>query len=152
MQVLRCTAFCGCRRWHKRITQNYRSRCCLPDSRSPGGQHLSPSAPVPALGLTGITFTGLPSTATQVYAARGVINIGQVKVTLNPANSGFNIPVSVTWSNRTELVTRPAWKGQIGISMTLIRYSQNEAAATPTCMHRVICPSILVVRGLTPPG
>jgi hypothetical protein len=54
-----------------------------------------------------------------VYAARGVINIAQAKFTLNPANSGFNIPVSVTWSNRTELVTSPAWKGQIGISYDL---------------------------------
>jgi hypothetical protein len=84
------------------------------DQTSPAILNVTPGQPV-----TGITFTGLPSTATQVYAARGVINIGQAKFTLNPANSGFNIPVSVTWSNRTELVTRPAWKGQIGISYDL---------------------------------
>lgn len=84
------------------------------DQTSPAILNVTPGQPV-----TGITFTGLPSTATQVYAARGVINIGQAKFTLNPANSGFNIPVSVTWSNRTELVTSPAWKGQIGISYDL---------------------------------
>ena len=84
------------------------------DETSPAILNVTPGQPV-----TGITFTGLPSTATQVYAARGVINIGQAKFTLNPANSGFNIPVSVTWSNRTELVTSPAWKGQIGISYDL---------------------------------
>jgi hypothetical protein len=84
------------------------------DQTSPAILNVTPGQPV-----TGITFTGLPSTATQVYAARGVINIAQAKFTLNPANSGFNIPVSVTWSNRTELVTSPAWKGQIGISYDL---------------------------------
>jgi hypothetical protein len=84
------------------------------DQTSPAILNVTPGQPV-----TGITFTGLPSTATQVYAARGIINIGQAKFTLNPANSGFNIPVSVTWSNRTELVTSPAWKGQIGISYDL---------------------------------
>jgi hypothetical protein len=84
------------------------------DQTSPAILNVTPGQPV-----TGITFSGLPSTATQVYAARGIINIGQAKFTLNPANSGFNIPVSVTWSNRTELVTSPAWKGQIGISYDL---------------------------------
>jgi hypothetical protein len=84
------------------------------DQTSPAILNVTPGQPV-----SGITFTGLPSTATQVYAARGIINIGQAKFTLNPGNSGFTIPVSVTWSNRTELVTSPAWKGQIGISYSL---------------------------------
>jgi hypothetical protein len=84
------------------------------DQTSPAILNVTPGQPV-----SGITFTGLPSTATQVYAKKGVINIGQAKFTLNPANSGFTFPVSVTWSNRTELVTKPTWRGQIGISYDL---------------------------------
>jgi hypothetical protein len=84
------------------------------DQTSPAILNVTPGQPV-----TGITFTGLPSTATQVYATRGVINIGQAKFTLNPGNLGINIPISFTWSNRTELVTSPSWRGQIGISYDL---------------------------------
>ena len=84
------------------------------DQTSPAILNVTPGQPV-----NGITFTGLPSTATQVYAKKGVINIGQAKFTLNPANSGITFPVSVTWSNRTELVTKPTWRGQIGISYDL---------------------------------
>ena len=61
-------------------------------------------------------ITGLPSTATQVFAKRGVINIAQAKFAFIPRNSSINIPVSATWSNRTELVTNSVWRGQVGIS------------------------------------
>jgi len=61
-------------------------------------------------------ITGLSSTATQVFAKRGVINIAQAKFAFIPRNSSINIPVSATWSNRTELVTNPVWRAQVGIS------------------------------------
>lgn len=62
------------------------------------------------------TISGLPSTATSVFAKRGVVNIAQAKFAFIPRNSTINIPVSVTWSNRTELVTNQAWRGQVGIA------------------------------------
>jgi hypothetical protein len=61
-------------------------------------------------------ISGLPSTVTSAFAKRGVINIAQAKFAFIPRNSTINIPVSVTWSNRTELVTNPAWRGQVGIT------------------------------------
>jgi hypothetical protein len=68
------------------------------------------------LNATPSIITGLPSTATQVFAKRGVINVAQAKFAFIPRKSSINIPVSVTWSNRTELVTHPEWRGQVGIS------------------------------------
>jgi hypothetical protein len=81
------------------------------DQTSPAILNVTPGQP-----LSGITITGLPPNATQVYAQRGIINIGQAKFTWIPSNLNINFPVSVTWSNRTELVTSPVWRGQIGIS------------------------------------
>jgi hypothetical protein len=36
-----------------------------------------------------------------------------------PAESSIKIALSVTWSNRTELIDNPVWRGQIGISYDL---------------------------------
>jgi hypothetical protein len=77
---------------------------------SPAILNVNPAAPV-----TGVTFTGLPSTANQVYAQKGNIAIGQLRLTIG-SGSNFKLPVSVTYSNRTELVTKPTWGGQVGIS------------------------------------
>jgi hypothetical protein len=81
------------------------------DQTSPAILNVTPGQPV-----SGVTITGLPSTATQIYAQKGVINIAQAKFTWIPKNWNFNFPVSITWSNRTELVTSPVWRGQLGIS------------------------------------
>jgi hypothetical protein len=81
------------------------------DQTSPAILNVTPGQPA-----SGVTITGLPSTATQVYAQRGVINVAQGKFTWIPSNWNINFPVSVTWSNRTELVTSPVWRGQLGIS------------------------------------
>ncbi len=54
--------------------------------------------------------------ATQVLAQKGNIGIAQGKFTLTPNSSSISLPVSVTWSNRTELVTNAVWQGQVGIS------------------------------------
>jgi hypothetical protein len=69
----------------------------------------------PGMPVSGVTFTGLPSTATQVFAQKGNIAVGQAKITIGSA-SNLKVPISVTYSNRTELVTSPVWRGQIGIS------------------------------------
>jgi hypothetical protein len=77
---------------------------------SPSILNVTPGAPV-----DGVTFTGLPSTATQVYGTKGNIAIGQVKLTAG-GGSAVTVPVSLTYSNRTELITSPTWKAQIGLS------------------------------------
>jgi hypothetical protein len=81
------------------------------DQTSPAILNVTPSAP-----LTGITITGLPSNATQVFAKKGNIAIAQLKVTLGSGKSSMRVPFAVSYSNRTELITKPEWKAQIGIS------------------------------------
>lgn len=81
------------------------------DQTSPAILNVTPGQPV-----TGVTITGLPSSATQVFAQKGNIGIAQGKFTLTPNSSSISLPVSVTWSNRTELVTNAVWQGQVGIS------------------------------------
>ena len=81
------------------------------DQTSPSILNVTPGQPV-----SGIAFTGLPSTASQVFAKRGVINLAQMKFNFIPGKGSINVPVSVTWSNRTELVTQPVWRTQVGIS------------------------------------
>jgi hypothetical protein len=65
-----------------------------------------------------ITFTGLPSNANTVFAKRGVINLAQFRLGFG---SGKNIafPLSVTYSNRTELINHPTWGLQFGFSYNL---------------------------------
>ena len=77
---------------------------------SPSILNVTPGNPV-----AGVTFTGLPSTATKIYAEKGNISLGQLKLTIG-SGSSVTVPLSVTYSNRTELVTKPTWKAQIGIS------------------------------------
>lgn len=81
------------------------------DQTSPAILNVTPGQPV-----SGITITGLPSNATQVFAQKGKISIVQGKFTYSPGSSTITFPVSVTWSNRTELVTNSVWQGQLGIS------------------------------------
>jgi hypothetical protein len=80
------------------------------NQRSPAILNVTPGNPV-----NGVTITGLPSTATQVYAQTGNISVGQLKLTIG-SGSSIKVPFSVTYSNRTELVTSPVWRGQVGIS------------------------------------
>lgn len=65
-----------------------------------------------------ITFTGLPSTATSVYAQRGVINLAQVRFGFG-SGSKATFPIAATWSNRTELITHPTWGLGFGITYNL---------------------------------
>ena len=77
---------------------------------SPAILNVTPGAPV-----DGITFVGLSSTATQVYGTTGNIAVGQVKLTTG-GGSAITVPLSLTYSNRTELITKPTWSAQIGVS------------------------------------
>lgn len=77
---------------------------------SPSILNVTPGTPV-----NGVTFTGLPSTATQVFGTTGNIAIGQLKLTAG-GGSAVTVPLSITYSNRTELITSPTWKAQIGLS------------------------------------
>ena len=58
----------------------------------------------------------LPSNASQVFAQRGVIQLVQGKFTFIPGKGSISLPIAFTRSNRTELVTQPIWRSQIGIS------------------------------------
>jgi hypothetical protein len=78
---------------------------------SPGIVNVNPSQPI-----SGISITGLPANATQVFTQKGSINVAQVKLALGSAKSSWRFPISVTWSNRTELITQPTWRAQIGIN------------------------------------
>lgn len=78
---------------------------------SPAILNVNPSQPI-----SGISITGLPSTATQIFAQKGSIHVAQLKLALGSSKSSWKFPVSVTWSNRTELITKPTWRAQIGIT------------------------------------
>jgi hypothetical protein len=80
---------------------------------SPSILNVTPGSP-----LSGITITGLPSTATQVFAQKGDIHVAQLKWGLGKGNN-VKFPIAVTYSNRTELITHPAWGLQFGVSYDL---------------------------------
>ena len=62
-----------------------------------------------------ITFTGLPSNTTSVYAVRGPIQLGQIRLGFG-TGSKVSFPIAATYSNRTELVTKPTFGLHFGIS------------------------------------
>lgn len=66
--------------------------------------------------IPGITFTGLPTNASAVFAKTGNIWLVQAKLSLVPSGKSVKIPISVTYSNKTELVDKPTWRAQIGVS------------------------------------
>jgi hypothetical protein len=78
---------------------------------SPSIVDVTPSTPG-----DGITFVGLPSTVTQVFAAAGNIQVAQLRLVLGPGQSSARFPFSISYSNRTELIDKPAWRAQIGVS------------------------------------
>jgi hypothetical protein len=73
----------------------------------------------PANPILGITFVDLPSNAKTVLAEAGSIGLAQLKLVVGPPGSSAKIPLSVTYSNRTELINKPTWKAQIGIAYNL---------------------------------
>lgn len=72
---------------------------------------VDPLKPIP-----GVTFVGLPDGANTVFATKGDIILGQVKLSLTPHESSVKVPLAVTYSNRTELIDKPTWRAQIGVT------------------------------------
>jgi len=83
------------------------------DQHSPSVLNVTPGTP-----LNGITITGLPSTATQVFAQAGKIHIGQLRLELG-SGSNLKFPIAISYSSRTELITKPEFRAQIGLSYSL---------------------------------
>jgi hypothetical protein len=77
---------------------------------SPAILNVTPGSPV-----DGVTFSGLASSASQIYAEKGNLALGQIKLSVG-GGSSVTVPLSMTFSNRTELITKPTWKAQIGVS------------------------------------
>jgi hypothetical protein len=78
---------------------------------SPAILNITPGTPLP-----GITFTGLPANASQVFAPKGNLHVGQLRLVLGAAQSSVRFPLAISYSNRTELIPKPTWKAQLGIS------------------------------------
>ena len=81
---------------------------------SPALLKIDPLAPIP-----GIEFTNLPPNARTIFAEKGDIWLGQAKLSLIPPGSGLKVPLSVTYSSRTELIDKPMWRGQVGLAYDL---------------------------------
>lgn len=77
---------------------------------SPAILNVTPGSPV-----SGVTITGLPSTATQVFAQKGNIFVAQARWGFGTGTSA-KFPISVTYANRTELIVHPNWGAQVGVS------------------------------------
>ena len=78
---------------------------------SPSILNVDPLNPAP-----GVSFVGLPTDAKTVFATTGHIILGQAKLTLTPPGSSIKIPAAVTYSNRTELIDKPTWRVQVGVT------------------------------------
>jgi hypothetical protein len=75
---------------------------------------VDPTQPVP-----GVAFSGLPEGAKEVFVTTGNIILVQAKLSIVPASSSVKIPISLTWSNKSELVDHPRWRAQIGMNYDL---------------------------------
>lgn len=65
-----------------------------------------------------ITFNGLPTTASQVFATRGPINVGQIRLGFGTGKN-VKFPIAVSYSNRSDLIVHPFVGVQFGISYDL---------------------------------
>ena len=65
-----------------------------------------------------VTFSGLPTTASQVWATRGPINIGQIRFGLGNGKS-THFPLALSYSNRSDLIVHPFFGVQFGVSYDL---------------------------------
>jgi hypothetical protein len=65
-----------------------------------------------------ITFNGLPTTASQVFATRGRINVGQIRFGFG-TGTNIRFPIGVSYSNRSDLIVHPFVGVQFGVSYDL---------------------------------
>lgn len=78
---------------------------------SPALLNVDPANPIP-----GVSFVGLPASAKTVFTKTGNIRLFQAKLALAPPGSSMKIPVAVTYANRTELIDKPTWRAQVGVT------------------------------------
>ena len=81
---------------------------------TPALLEIDPLNPIP-----GIEFAGLPASARTIFTEKGDIWLGQAKLSLTPPGSSIKVPLSLTYSNRTELIDKPTWRGQVGLAYDL---------------------------------
>ena len=62
---------------------------------------------------------GLTAFNQQEIEERGHIGLFQAKLEFPTANNAIRIPLSLTYSNRTELIAESDVRGQVGISFNL---------------------------------
>lgn len=77
---------------------------------SPSILNVTPGSPV-----SGVTIVGLPSTATQIFTQKGNIFVAQARWGLGTSTNA-RFPLSLTYASRTELIARPTWGAQFGVS------------------------------------
>jgi hypothetical protein len=98
-------------KWGPLGTPTFSAAYYFQNQTSPAILNVTPASP-----LSGINFVGLSANATQAFAQKGKISIGQIKLTFGGSKSGLRVPLAITVSNRTELITASKLGAQIGIS------------------------------------
>jgi hypothetical protein len=93
------------------------------EQTSPSILNVTPGTPI-----TGITFTGLPSNASQVFTQKGNIHLAQLKWALGTGKN-VRFPFALSYSNRTELIQKPDWRGQFGVSYDFSSLLSSQSSA-----------------------
>lgn len=79
---------------------------------SPGLVNIPPGATSPP----GTNITLPPNGAQLLSQSKGLIGVAQASLTLQLPNTGIRVPIGISWSNRTELLTGNEIRGHIGFS------------------------------------
>ena len=69
----------------------------------------------PGMSVSGINIVGLASTTSSVFSKKGPINFAQFKYGLGTGKN-VKFPIAFSYSNRTDLITKPLWSAQFGVS------------------------------------
>jgi hypothetical protein len=75
--------------------------------------NISPGLLVPGTNIT------LPGDAQVLLGQSGTLGVAQAKITLKLGDSGWQIPIGVSWANRTELLNATDVRGHVGITYDL---------------------------------
>jgi len=71
---------------------------------------------IPAGTVAPGTNIPLPGNAMQLLAPKGTIAVAQASITLQLPNSGVKVPIGISWSNRTDLLTGNEIRAHIGFT------------------------------------
>ncbi len=61
----------------------------------------------------------LPGDAQALLGQSGTLGVAQAKITLKMGDSGWTIPIGISWANRTELLNATDVRGHVGITYDL---------------------------------